>query len=221
MLRVGIWSLCFAALSTSCGGNTAETSAARAPRAEPSGDRAVLRPLAEFERISDPAARSRELFLESTKVLLHPRCVNCHPADDVPRQGDHGMLHDPPVVRGKDDRGAPALECTSCHQSRNLVDARVPGAPEWHLAPKVMAWRGLTPAAVCAQLKDPKRNGGRTLAAIADHLSHDALVAWGWAPGHGRVPVPGTQAELGALVNAWIASGAVCPDEAKTAGGTP
>jgi hypothetical protein len=165
-----------------------------------------------FAGIADPAARSQALFLEASRVLLHPRCTNCHPSDDSPRQRE-GELHDPPVVRGPDDRGAPGLECTACHQDRNATLARVPGAPAWHLAPRSMAWVGRSPAALCEQLKDPARNGGKALPQIVDHAAHDPIVAWGWAPGADRAPVPGTQARFGSLVAAWVEMGAVCPRE--------
>ena len=171
----------------------------------------TLRSPAEFAAIADPTERSRALFVEATRVMFHPRCVNCHPNDDVPKQGDLGINHDPPVVRGKDDHGAPGMECSSCHQDQNLEIARVPGAPKWHLAPKEMAWVGRTPATLCAQLKNPASNGGKTLAQIVDHSAHDPLVAWGWAPGHERVPAPGTQAQFGALMQAWMETGAACP----------
>ena len=36
----------------------------------------------------------------------------------------------------------------------------------------------------------------------------DLLVAWGWMPGSGREPAPGSLAEFGALVAAWAALGA-------------
>ena len=78
-----------------------------------------------------------------------------------------------------------------------------------------MAWLDRTPAQLCAQLSDPRRNGGKTLAQIQQHLAHDALVGWGWDPGHGRTAAPGSQAELGALFQAWIDSGAVCSHEEK------
>lgn len=144
-------------------------------------------------------------------VLTSPRCVNCHPADDTPRQGDAHALHDPPVVRGADDRGVPALRCTTCHQDANAALARVPGAPDWRLAPKQMAWLGKTPSEICKQLSDPARNGHRTLAQIEDHLAHDPLVAWGWAPGADRTPAIGTQAEAAAAFHAWVQGGAACP----------
>lgn len=151
------------------------------------------------------------MFVEVSRVLLHARCANCHPADDSPRQGERAVLHDPPVVRGPADRGVVGMQCQTCHQDRNVELSRVPGAKDWHLAPLDMAWIGKTPGQICTQLSDPARNGGRTLAQIHDHLGHDALVAWGWAPGAGREPAPGSQAELASLFQAWIESGAVCP----------
>ena len=170
-----------------------------------------LRSPRDFEAITDRDERAREIFLEASRVLLHPRCVNCHPAGDVPAQGDPGRPHDPPVERGPSDSGVVGMECSGCHQDRNAELARVPGAPHWQLAPKAMAWVGKTPAALCEQLKDPARNGNRQLAQIVDHVSHDALVGWGWAPGHGRTPAPGSQAAFGALVAAWVEAGAACP----------
>jgi hypothetical protein len=172
-----------------------------------------LRPLDLFERIPARAERSRALFLEASRVMLHPRCTNCHPAGDVPAQGDQGQPHDPPVFRGAADQGVPGLECTSCHQDHNLAHARVPGAPKWHLAPRSMAWVGVTPSALCAQLKDRQRNGGKSLEQLIEHSAHDELVAWGWAPGWDRTPAPGTQEQFGALVAAWVESGAECPQQ--------
>jgi hypothetical protein len=109
----------------------------------------------------------------------------------------------------------PGLGCATCHQDRNAELARVPGAPEWHLAPRAMAWLGKRPGEICAQLKDPARNGGRTLAQVHDHVAHDPIVAWGWQPGADRSRPPGSQAELAALVQAWIDTGAECPEEHK------
>lgn len=183
----------------------------------PSGLRPVssaeLRAPADFAGIAARDARSAAIFLEATRVMFHPRCKNCHPAGNVPAQGDEGLPHDPPARRGEHDHGPPGLECTSCHQDRNLELARVPGAPKWALAPIEMAWVNRTPHALCEQLKDPKRNGNKDLAHIVEHSAHDELVAWGWAPGHGRTPAPGTQKQFGALMAAWVESGAACPRE--------
>ena len=74
-----------------------------------------------------------------------------------------------------------------------------------------MAWEGKSLGAICEQIKDPARNGGRDMPALIQHMAEDHLVGWGWNPGKGRTPVPGTQAEFGALFKAWAESGAVCP----------
>jgi hypothetical protein len=62
-----------------------------------------------------------------------------------------------------------------------------------------MGWEGKTLGEICAQIKDPARNGGRSLEAITENVGEDRLVGWAWAPGSGRKPAPGTQKEAGAL----------------------
>jgi hypothetical protein len=164
-----------------------------------------------FDAIADTATRSPALFSELGKVLTHPRCVNCHPAGDHPRQGEQGRPHQPPVARGADGHGLPAMRCSICHQQANFDPGRVPGHPEWHLAPREMAWEGKTLGEICAQIKDPARNGGRSLEQLVHHIGTDTLVGWAWAPGFGRQPAPGTQKQAGALVEAWVKTGAACP----------
>ncbi|MCP3145124.1 Isoquinoline 1-oxidoreductase subunit [Pyxidicoccus xibeiensis] len=192
----------------------ARPAAAEAPVADAS--RGGLRPVSSFASIEDPAARSVALFVEAGRVIAHPRCVNCHPADGVPRQGMEQRLHEPKVSGGADGHGAAGLHCEACHQQTNtpLVGATlrsIPGNPKWALAPKEMAWVGKSLGEICEQLKDPKRNGGKSLEAIHHHMAEDVLVGWGWNPGPGLEPVPGTQAAFGALIQAWIANGAACP----------
>jgi hypothetical protein len=165
-----------------------------------------------FSAISDPAQRSAALFTEAAKVLTHPRCMNCHPAGDRPRQGDLRRPHQPPVFRGEDGFGLAALRCPVCHQQANVDAGRVPGNPIWHLAPAEMGWEGKTLGQICAQIKDPARNGNRSLDDIVHHVGTDHLVGWAWAPGAGRQSAPGTQAQTGALLAEWVKSGAVCPD---------
>ena len=164
-----------------------------------------------FASIADTDARSAAMFTELGKVLTHPRCTNCHPASDRPRQGDESRSHQPPVTRGADGHGLPAMRCSICHQKANFDPGRMPGHPEWHLAPREMAWEGRTVAEICAQIKDPARNGGRKVEELVHHIGEDTLVGWAWAPGAGRSPAPGTQKQAGALVEAWVKTGAACP----------
>lgn len=196
-------------VAAGCGGGG---SIARPPVVQPLAPNDLRAPDA-FANIADREDRARALFLEASRVMFHPRCVNCHPAGDSPAQGDQGRVHDPPVVRGPHDEGIPGLQCSSCHQDRNVELARVPGAPKWHLAPLTMSWVDKTPHTLCEQLKDRKRNGDKTLEQIVAHTAHDQLVAWGWSPGHGRAPAPGTQQQFGALMKAWLNDGAACPRE--------
>jgi hypothetical protein len=179
-----------------------------------------LRPVADFDAIADETARSIAIFEETGKVLLHPRCVNCHPVGDSPLQGMEMRVHVPPVIRGEANFGAAGMSCNTCHGPANVVVVAqaegiesIPGDPNWHLAPPEMAWENKSLAEICEQIKDPERNGGKTIAELVEHMAEDHLVGWGWAPGEGRAPVPGTQEEFGALYRAWADTGAHCPAE--------
>lgn len=177
-----------------------------------------LQPASAFANIQDQAARSRALFNEAAKVLTHPRCMNCHPAGDRPLQANDQHPHMPPTWRGEAGVGVPGTPCSTCHTEANVTligtgatYKSIPGHPRWGLAPLEMAWEGKSLHDICEQIKDPNRNGGRTLALLHEHMAHDDLVAWGWHPGAGREPAPGTQEQLGQLVQAWIDTGAQCP----------
>ena len=101
-----------------------------------------LKAASDFSAISDQKERSVALFTEAGKVILHPRCVNCHPAGDRPLQGDDGHPHRPLVVRGAGGFGVVGMQCPTCHQRDNFDPGGVPGHPTWHLAPIEMAWAG-------------------------------------------------------------------------------
>jgi cytochrome c553 len=170
-----------------------------------------LKPVSDFSDIADRNERAVALFNEAGKVILSPRCVNCHPAGDRPLQGEDGHPHQPLVVRGLDGFGATAMRCTTCHGPANFDPGGVPGNPKWHLAPLEMAWVGKSLGEICAQIKDKERNGGMTMEQLVHHMAEDELVGWGWNPGAGRRPAPGTQKEFGELIKAWVDDGAACP----------
>jgi len=175
----------------------------------------ALAPVASFDSITDQTERSKALFKEMAKVLEHPRCMNCHPMTRRPTQGDDMHAHIPPISSESATHAA-GVPCTSCHGPTNRPTSSggirsVPGASPWQLAPASMAWQTLTTGQICEQLKDPVRNGNRSLQQIHHHLSEDHLVAWAWHPGEGRTPAPGTQVDFGTLVEVWIQTGAHCP----------
>ncbi len=162
------------------------------------------------------AAESVRLYMQMHPVLSHPRCVNCHPKDDTPKQGLDQHVHVPPITRGPQDRGPVGLSCAACHTEANYDPGRVPGAPNWHLAPLSMAWEGKSAPELCRALTDRSRNGNRDINATVKHLIEDKLVAWGWAPGidlngQPRAPVPVPKVEFDRIVMAWAKSGAACP----------
>jgi hypothetical protein len=76
-----------------------------------------------------------------------------------------------------------------------------------------MIWQSLTDRGICEQLKDPARNGHRSVDLIVAHFTTDKLVAWGWNPGPGRAAVPMSREEFAAKVKQWASNGAACPAE--------
>jgi len=168
-------------------------------------------------RTSDPA------FDKMMDVLLHERCVNCHPSDNRPKQGDDAHHHYFGVARGSGEHenlGFEATKCTTCHGEENNDFSGVPGAPEWSLAPDSMRWEGLSRREIAESILDPERNGGRDHAAIEHHLTEHALVLWAWEPGINADGVPREKPpvpvdEYIEAVKAWFHDGANIPAEAQ------
>ena len=148
------------------------------------------------------------------KVLMSPRCMNCHPSGDVPLQGDDSHLHTMNVKRGLDGHGVYSMRCSNCHQPENDPGVHLPpGNPKWGLPPANMrmVFQGRTPRQLALQLLDPKQNGGRTKAQLIDHMANDSLVGWGWHPGVGRTLPPMSRNAFVAQVRLWINKGAYAP----------
>jgi cytochrome c5 len=159
-----------------------------------------------------PAAQAA--FNRAWTVFDSPRCRNCHPSSDAPLQGDDGHIHIQDVKRGGDGKGVYGMKCGTCHQATNLPGADMPpGNPKWSLPPAnmKMAIQGETAGQFCRQLKDPAKNGHRTLAQIMEHVSSAELVGWGWSPGDGRTLPPLSRPEFVAAMKIWVDNGAACP----------
>ena len=157
-------------------------------------------------------------FNKMMDVLTHPRCINCHPSDNIPKQGDDSHPHYFGMSRGEDNLGFEATKCTTCHQTENNNYSGVPGAPEWSLAPAQMYWEGLSRKEIAESMMDPNRNGGRTPEETLHHLTEHELVLWAWEPG---VSADGTPRELSPVpleeykkaVTEWIEHGAIIPED--------
>ena len=163
-------------------------------------------------KTSDPAV-SLAAYGKMMTVLRSPRCMNCHPSDDFPRQGNDAHVHLFNVQRGKDDHGLPAMRCNTCHQTENNAYSGVPGAPKWGLAPRSMAWQGLTDGGIGRVMLDRSRNGGKNLAELVHHLTQDSLVLWGWNPGANRALPPLDQPTFAKYVHEWADNGAILPKD--------
>lgn len=163
-----------------------------------------------------------EAWARIYEVTSHPRCANCHAgADNLPmwsgpsygRTRPHGMN-----IQGGESRiGAETMLCSICHAINTqggYTGAHM--APQvamgWQLAPVEAAWFGRSSPEICAQLRDPERNGGRDYLEIAAHLDHDLILHWAWNPGGGREPAPYSLQEHVDDILAWGVAGYPCPE---------
>ena len=152
------------------------------------------------------------------QVFSHPRCANCHvgpnnvPIWSGPSYGPEPRPHGMNINAGTSRTGTEYITCGACHSQHNALAAHgPPGAIGWQLAPISMQWFGRSSAEICAQIKDPARNGGRTIAEVVKHVEDEPLVHWGWTPGPGRGPAPYSVAQLVEFLKQWDAAGAPCP----------
>jgi len=157
---------------------------------------------------------SLRAFRAVASVLTSPRCLNCHSSSDGPLQGDDNHPHAMNVRRGVDGKGSAALRCFACHQTENGKALHSPpGAADWQLPPlkTPMAWKSLSTGELCRTLKDPAKNGNRSLQDLIPHMD-TSLVRWAWNPGPGRSLPPLSHDEFVSRLKEWIATGAACPE---------
>ncbi|MEP6947606.1 MAG: hypothetical protein ABJA02_16925 [Acidobacteriota bacterium] len=161
--------------------------------------------------------KAKAAFTDAAKVFFSARCANCHPAGDIPTQGDAMTPHTQGVTRGKTGLGVYGMKCATCHQRENLDgDHKPPGtSKDWKMPPasSPMVFQGLTEGQLCRNFNDPSKNGGhRTLREAMEHIQKkDPLVMWGWEPGNGRTIPPMSFEEFSAKVEEWVANGGACP----------
>ncbi len=169
------------------------------------------------EPVPDAGSNENEsviAFNTMMDVLTHHRCINCHPSDHVPKQGEDSHAHRFEITRAN---SLAATNCNTCHQDSNNNFSGVPGAPDWALAPHNMRWEGLSRVEIATSMMDPQRNGNRTPEDIMHHLTEHELVLWAWEPGvdldgNPREAPPVSKEDYIAAVKKWIELGAVIPE---------
>lgn len=163
--------------------------------------------------IKKDSVASVAAFKQVYKVLMSPRCLNCHPKGDIPLQGDNSVVHTMQPKRGKDGKGVYAMKCTNCHQTSNSPGLHTPpGSPEWHLPPAdmKMVFEGKTAHELAKQLINPELNGHKDIQKLIAHAD-DGLVKAGWNPGKGRTVPPLTHVQFKKAWITWLQTGAYAP----------
>lgn len=165
------------------------------------------------------------------EVFSHPRCANCHTDDrNIPMWTGLGYGDDAPhgmnINAGDSRMGLESIPCSTCHIN-SAAPNTVPNAPPhtghpWMLAPVEFLWFDQSSADICVQVSDPERNGGRDGEGLVEHIIHDAeiraFITWGFNPGGGREPAPGTMQEHLDDMVTWTAAGMPCPAAATEEG---
>ena len=180
----------------------------------PGGDK--MTPSVIAEAAEPDSVLSKKAFLQAYKVLMHPRCMNCHPTGDRPLQGDDSHIHTMNVQRGADGKGLYAMKCSNCHQPQNTPGLHMPpGNPNWHLPPAdmKMVFQGKSPRELAQTMLDKNQNGHKDFAALIEHVSKDSLVGSGWNPAEGLAHLPMTRAEFVKHFKTWLNKGAYLPDK--------
>ncbi|TDQ08704.1 hypothetical protein [Pedobacter metabolipauper] len=158
---------------------------------------------------------SVKAFRQVYRVLMSPRCMNCHPSGDIPLQGDDSHIHEMFPKRGHEGKGILSMKCTNCHQPENTKGLHAPpGNANWHLPPAdmKMVFEGKTASQLAKQLMDPKQNGNKNMKQLLEHAD-DGLVKWGWEPGEGRTLPPLTHSEFKKQWQLWLNTGAYAPKD--------
>ena len=166
-----------------------------------------------FGNINKDSIASVKAFMQVYKVLMSPRCMNCHPSGNIPLQGDDSHLHTMSPKRGEDGKGVYAMKCTNCHQPENTAGLHTPpGNPKWQLPPAnmKMVFEGKTPHELAIQIMDYTKNGHKNKEQLLEH-ARDTLVKAGWTMGGDRKAPPLSYTAFLNVWDTWINKGGFAP----------
>jgi hypothetical protein len=167
------------------------------------------------KNMAKDSVESVKAFMKVYKVLMSPRCMNCHPAGDAPLQGDDNKIHTMNVQRGKDGTGFYAEKCSNCHQPTNVPGLHTPpGNPKWQLPPAdmKMVFQGKTARQLALQIMNYKQNGHKNKQQLIEH-ARDTLVKAAWNMGEGRTPPPLSYNDFVKSWDTWIKNGGYAPKQ--------
>ena len=173
----------------------------------------IISDYAKYNSINADSVESAQAFLQVYKVLMSPRCMNCHPSGDRPLQGDDSHIHIMNVQRGKNGKGIYALKCSNCHQPENSPGLHTPpGNPKWALPPAnmKMVFQGRSAHDLALQIMDYNRNGHKNKEQLLEH-ARDTLVKAGWNMGEGRTKPPLQYDDFVKVWDTWINKGGYAP----------
>ena len=153
--------------------------------------KAALAPVSSFDNIRIRDGARWPCFSEAGKVITHPRCLNCHPADNTPRQGEDMRVHAPPVQRGPTGTGSPPMRCFDLPRQGQLRCC-------WYPRPPTLASRtdrnGMgRPVAGCDLRADQGPPAQRRQNGAADRRPHGARLAGRLGLASGRPPRAGAR----------------------------
>jgi hypothetical protein len=166
-----------------------------------------------YKTYKKDSVESVKAFMKVYRVLMSPRCMNCHPAGDAPLQGDDSHIHTMDVVRGPDGKGMYAAKCSNCHQPANVPGLHTPpGNPKWQLPPSdmKMVFQGRTARELALQIMNYNQNGHKSIEQLIEHVK-DTLIKAAWDMGEGRVPPPMSYTAFVNVWDTWIKKGGYAP----------
>lgn len=169
--------------------------------------------LSPLNDVAKDSVGSVKAFMKVYKVLMSPRCMNCHPAGNAPLQGDDNHVHTMNVVRGQDGKGVYAAKCSNCHQPVNAPGLHAPpGNPKWQLPPSdmKMVFQGRTPRQLALQIMNYNLNGHKDKQQLIEH-ARDTLIKAAWNMGEGRAAPPMTYSAFVDAWDSWIKKGGYAP----------
>lgn len=152
-------------------------------------------------------------FMEVYKVLKSPRCMNCHPAGEIPLQSDDKPY--PYHVSKKGERRPWIVRHEMCQlpPTRKFAwRAHAPRQPEMGAAAgkHENGFENKMPHELALQVVDYNRNGHKNKEQLLKH-ARDTLVKSGWNMGGGRMPPPLSYAAFLKVWDTWIKTGAYAP----------